>query len=201
MPPHPEKPAPAATAASVRTDTELLAAHAAGDRYAFAELMRRHYDHLWNVALRTSYSREDAADSLQEALLSAHRTASSFRADSAVRTWLHKIVINACLDRIRRNKARPTLPLSLGDDGGGEPVDRHNDIADFEMAYVVDQALVALPQEQRAALIAVDVEGYSVAETAAMLGVPEGTIKSRCARARSKLSNHLEFLRDSRNRT
>lgn len=199
--PHSEEPAPAGSAASARTDAALLAAHAAGDKFAFAELMRRHYDHLWHVALRTSYSREDAADALQEALLSAHRTAGSFRADSAVRTWLHKIVLNACLDRIRRNKVRPTLPLSVGDDGGGEPVDRHDDIADFEMSYVIDRALFALPENQRAALVAVDVEGYSVSETAAMLGVPEGTIKSRCARARSKLADRLEFLRDSRNRT
>jgi len=94
-----------------RSDVDLLAAHVAGDRFAFAELMRRHYSHLWQVALRASYSREDAADALQDALLSAHRTANTFRADAAVRSWLHRIVLNACLDRIRRNKVRPTVPL------------------------------------------------------------------------------------------
>ena len=62
---------------------------------AFAELLSRHYDHLWHVARRTSYTVEDAADALQDALLSAHRTAGSFREDAAVRSWLHTIVVNA----------------------------------------------------------------------------------------------------------
>ena len=181
----------------VTTDVDLLAAHAAGDRYAFAELMKRHYDHLWNTALRTSYTREDAADALQEALLSAHRTAGSFRADAAVRSWLHKIVVNACLDRIRRNKVRPTVTLS---EDSEDPRDERDHIADFEMSVVVEHALFSLPPEQRAALVAVDVEGYTVGETAAMLGVPEGTVKSRCARARVKLAARLEFLRDPTNR-
>ncbi len=180
------------------TDVDLLAAHAAGDSRAFAELMRRHYDHLWQTALRTSYTREDAADSLQEALLSAHRTAATFRGDAAVRSWLHTIVVNACLDRMRRNKVRPTVSLS-GDDTE-DPRDDRDYIADFEMSLVVDKALFSLPAEQRAALVAVDVEGYSVAETAALLGVPEGTIKSRCARARVKLAERLEFMRDPGNR-
>ncbi len=180
------------------TDVDLLAAHAAGDSHAFAELMRRHYDHLWQTALRTSYTREDAADSLQEALLSAHRTAATFRGDAAVRSWLHTIVVNACLDRMRRNKVRPTVSLS-GDDTE-DPRDDRDYIADFEMSLVVDKALFSLPAEQRAALVAVDVEGYSVAETAVLLGVPEGTIKSRCARARVKLAERLEFMRDPGNR-
>jgi RNA polymerase sigma-70 factor (ECF subfamily) len=183
-----------------RTDKELLAAHAAGDKHAFTELIRRHYDHLWYVALRTSASREDAADCLQEALLAAHRNAGNFRGEAAVRTWLHTITVNSCLDRIRRNKVRPTVPIS-GDDGTEiEPTDSHNRIAEFETSHVVERALAELPPDQRAALVAVDVEGFSVAETAKMLGVAEGTVKSRCARARAKLADRLEFLRDPGNR-
>lgn len=179
-----------------RTDAELLAAHVAGEPHAYAELMRRHYDHLWQTAMRTSYSREDAADALQEALLSAHRTANTFRADAAVRSWLHRIVVNACLDRIRRNKVRPTVPLADGD----EPREVRDEMADLELSIVVHDALFALPPEQRAAIVAVDIEGYSVSETASRLGVPEGTIKSRCARARLKLATILEPLRDMQNR-
>ncbi|TSD99364.1 RNA polymerase sigma factor SigM [Skermania sp. ID1734] len=186
-------------AATEPSDLELLRAHVGGDRQAFAVLLRRHYDHLWHTALRTSYTREDAADALQEALLSAHRTAARFRADAAVRSWLHTIVVNACLDRIRRNKVRPTVSLSGEDDV--EPRTERDTIADFEMSMVIDRALFALPPEQRAAVVAVDVEGYSVADAARLLGVPEGTIKSRCARARLKLAQRLEFLRDPGNRT
>ncbi|WP_068276103.1 RNA polymerase sigma factor SigM [Aldersonia kunmingensis] len=185
-----------ATAEPTRTDGELLAAHVAGEPHAFAELMRRHYDHLWQTAMRTSYSREDAADALQEALLSAHRTADTFRADAAVRSWLHRIVVNACLDRIRRNKVRPTVPLADGD----EPREDKDEIADLELSIVVHHALFTLPPEQRAAIVAVDIEGYSVSEAAKRLGVPEGTIKSRCARARLKLATILEPMRDMQNR-
>lgn len=182
------------------TDRDLLAAHVAGDKYAFTTLVRRHYDRLWYVALRTSAGPEDAADALQEALLAAHRNAGNFRGDSAVRTWLHSIVVNACLDRIRRNKVRPTSSLDEMEGPASDPVDHSDPYADFEMSHVVEKALQTLPADQRAALVAVDIEGFSVAETAAMLGVPEGTIKSRCARARARLAERLEFLRDPRNR-
>lgn len=180
------------------SDAELLRAHVAGRRHAFAELLRRHNDHLWQTALRTSYTREDAADSLQDALLSAHRTAASFRAEAEVRSWLHAIVVNACLDRIRRNKTRRAV--SLSPESMPEPKDTRDDIAELEMSLVIDRALFTLPEEQRAALVAVELEGRSVAETAALLGVPEGTIKSRCARGRQRLQERLEFLRDPGNR-
>ncbi len=180
------------------TDVELLQAHVRGQRHAFAELLRRHNDHLWQTAVRTSYTREDAADSLQDALLSAHRTAATFRAEAEVRSWLHAIVVNACLDRIRRNKTRRAVPLAP--EAMPEPKGARDDIAELEMSLVIDRALFTLPEEQRAALVAVELEGRSVAETAALLGVPEGTIKSRCARGRQRLQERLEFLRDPGNR-
>src|SRR5690348_8867691 len=82
-------------------DKALLAAHVAGDPDAFGELIRRHRDRLWAVALRTLGDREEAADALQDAMISALRGSDKFRGDSAVTTWLHRIVVNACLDRIR----------------------------------------------------------------------------------------------------
>jgi len=92
------------------TDAELLQRYAAGDDEAFAQLVRRHKDRLWAVALRTMRNPEEAADALQEALISAARRARQYRGDAAVLTWLHRIVINACLDRLRRNKVRVTDP-------------------------------------------------------------------------------------------
>src|SRR6266540_5831348 len=93
------------------SDHALLRAHLAGDRNAFNQLIRRHRDRLWAVALRTLGDREEAADALQDALLSAYRAAGRFRGDAAVTTWLHRIVVNACLDRARRRQSRPTVPL------------------------------------------------------------------------------------------
>lgn len=181
------------------TDTQLLAAHVAGDPRAFAELLSRHQDHLWHTARRTSYTAEDAADALQEAMLSAHRTAATFRADAAVRSWLHKIVVNACLDRIRRNRARPTVPLA--DDEHAEPAHDRDVMADRETSMAIETALATLPPEQRAAVVAVDVEGYSVAEAGKLLGIPVGTVKSRCSRARAKLAHELKYLQPQRNRS
>ena len=86
-------------------DRDLLAAHCAGDADAFGELFRRHRDRMWAVALRTTRDRELAADAVQEAFLAAYRRADSFRGEAAVTTWLHRIVVNACLDRLRRDQA------------------------------------------------------------------------------------------------
>ncbi|MFU8851290.1 RNA polymerase sigma factor SigM [Micromonospora sp. SL1-18] len=182
-------------------DVDLLRAHVDGDRDAFTELFRRHRDRLWAVALRTLGDREEAADALQDALLSAHRAAARFRGDSAVTTWLHRIVVNACLDRIRRRQTHATVPLPDGVHTDGDPgrhtggVEPAAPARDHDTALVIRQALAELPAEQRAALILVDVQGYPVAEVARILGVAEGTVKSRCARGRARLAVRLGHLR------
>jgi RNA polymerase sigma-70 factor, ECF subfamily len=175
-----------------RSDTELLAAHVDGDPEAFAELVRRHRDRLWAVALRTIGDREEAADAVQDALLSAYRAAGSFRGESAVTTWLHRVVVNACLDRVRRRGTRPTVPLP-----GDDVVDSQPDAAGrVETRLDVAAALATLPAEQRAALVLVDMQGWSVEEAARILDVAPGTIKSRCARGRARLLPLLAHLRN-----
>jgi RNA polymerase sigma-70 factor (ECF subfamily) len=172
-----------------RSDAELLAAHVAGDRYAFEELFYRHHRQLYRLALITSHNREDAADALQDAMLKAHSRAPSFRHDASVSSWLYRIVVNACLDRLRRNKTHAVQPLEDAHHVG-DPTPR------VDTALVVERALLRLPVEQRAVVVAVDMQGYSVAETARLLGVPEGTVKSRCSRARAKLAESLEYFAD-----
>lgn len=176
------------------SDAELITAHIAGDRQAFSELFSRHRDRLWSVALRTMRDQDEAADALQDAMISAFRNARSFRAESQVTTWLHRIVVNACLDRIRRRQARPTVPLP--ETGPAEPAHPGDAFAERETRMVVRDALAELPEDQRAAIVLVDIEGYPVSETAAMLDVAEGTVKSRCARARVKLAQLLGHLRN-----
>jgi RNA polymerase sigma-70 factor, ECF subfamily len=170
-----------------RSDAELLAAHVAGDPYAFEELFYRHHRQLHRLARLTSRSTEDAEDALQDAMVSAHRGAGSFRHDAAVSSWLHRIVVNACLDRLRRNKTHLTVALH-----DVYPVPDRT--AQVDTAISVQRALMRLPVEQRAAVVAVDMHGYSIADTAQMLGVPEGTVKSRCARARARLAGILGYL-------
>lgn len=170
-----------------RSDAELLAAHVAGDRYAFEELFYRHHRRLYRLAQLTSHNPDDAADALQDAMLSAHRGAISFRYNAAVSSWLHRIVVNACLDRLRHTKSRPTSPLN-------DTYSVADRTAQVETAVLVQRALMQLPVEQRAAVVAVDMRGYSIADTAQLLGVAEGTIKSRCARARARLALLLNYL-------
>ncbi|MFE9885695.1 RNA polymerase sigma factor SigM [Streptomyces scopuliridis] len=180
------------------SDQDLLSAHVAGHPHAFGELVRRHRDRLWAVALRTLGDREEAADAVQDALVSAFRAAHTFRGQSAVTTWLHRITVNACLDRARKAASRRT---SLMDDterleqllephesaeAPAERQDLHRELL---------AALAKLPVEQRAALVLVDMQGYPVAEAAAVLGVPTGTVKSRCARGRARLLPMLTHLR------
>jgi RNA polymerase sigma-70 factor (ECF subfamily) len=183
------------------TDAELLAAHVAGDTEAFGLLFARHRDRLWAVALRTMGNPHDAADGLQDGLVAAYRRAETFRGDAAVTTWLHRVVVNACLDRIRAAKVRRTEALP---DDIDEQRDRGSTLTaagaadDPEQAAIRDErrrallaALGTLPAEQRAALVLVDMEGHSVAEVALMLDCAEGTVKSRCARGRDRLATIL----------
>lgn len=168
-------------------DATLLRRHLAGDRDAFAQIFRRHRDRLWSVALRTLGNPADAADAVQDAMLSAVRSAPSFRGDAQVGTWLYRIVVNACVSRLRRPAALP-LDEAIGTDSP-DPAER------AAVAVDVQDALAALPAEQRLAVVLVDVEGLPVADVAELLGVPVGTIKSRCFRARAALAVALGHLR------
>ncbi|KRF37593.1 RNA polymerase sigma factor SigM [Nocardioides sp. Soil805] len=196
---------PAYGGADDRADTDLLAAHVAGDAEAFGVLFARHRDRLWAVALRTMGNPDDAADGLQDGMVAAFRRAGSFRGEAAVTTWLHRVVVNACLDRIRASKVRAAdaLPDDLEERAGRGALVASTDAGDDpeasaladERRRTVLEALATLPADQRAALVLVDMEGYSVSEAAAILDCAEGTIKSRCSRGRARLAPLLGALR------
>ncbi|BCM68077.1 MULTISPECIES: RNA polymerase sigma factor SigM [Streptomyces] len=180
------------------TDADLLARHVDGDPEAFGEIVRRHRDRLWAVALRTLGDREEAADAVQDALVSAYRAAHTFRGQSAVTTWLHRITVNACLDRARKAASRKTAPVDDTErleqllephESASAPAERN------DVHRQLLEALGTLPPEQRAALVLVDMQGYPVAEAARILDVPTGTVKSRCARGRARLLPLLTHLR------
>ena len=180
------------------SDQELLARHVEGDPDAFGEIVRRHRDRLWAVALRTLGDREEAADAVQDALVSAYRAAHTFRGQSAVTTWLHRITVNACLDRARKAASRKTAPVDDTErleqllephESASAPAERN------DLHRQLFEALGTLPYDQRAALVLVDMQGYPVAEAAQILEVPTGTVKSRCARGRARLLPLLTHLR------
>ncbi|GAA3300592.1 RNA polymerase sigma factor SigM [Streptomyces cinereospinus] len=180
------------------SDQDLLARHGEGDPEAFGEIVRRHRDRLWAVALRTLGDREEAADAVQDALVSAYRAAHTFRGQSAVTTWLHRITVNACIDRARKAASRKTSPVDDTErleqllephESASAPAERN------DLHRQLLEALGTLPPDQRAALVLVDMQGYPVAEAARVLDVPTGTVKSRCARGRARLLPLLTHLR------
>ncbi|MGW4792600.1 RNA polymerase sigma factor SigM [Nonomuraea sp. NPDC004297] len=186
---------PSAAERPAVTDAELLTAHINGDPHAFSEIVKRHRDRMWAVALRTLGDPDEAADAVQDAFVSAYRKAATFRGEAAVTTWLHRIVVNACLDRMRRKSVRP-----VADDELIEAAERESPLPDQtlerEVSMEVSAALKLLPADQRAALVLVDMMGYSVEDAAQVLQVPSGTVKSRCARGRAKLAPILSHLRN-----
>ncbi|MFC8147899.1 RNA polymerase sigma factor SigM, partial [Streptomyces paradoxus] len=133
-----------------------------------------------------------------DALVSAFRAAHTFRGQAAVTTWLHRITVNACLDRARKAASRKTAPVDDTErleqllephESAAAPAERN------DLHRQLLKALGTLPADQRAALVLVDMQGYPVAEAARILDVPTGTIKSRCARGRARLLPQLSHLR------
>ena len=182
------------------SDIDLLRRHVAGDTDAFGELVRRHRDRVWAVAMRVLGDRQEAEDAVQDAFLAALRGAAGFRGEAAVTTWLHRITLNACLDRVRRR--RPTVALDPTDAGLPAHVvavapesDRVPDALD------VTRALARLSPDAREVLLLVDVEDLPVAEVAERLGVAIGTVKSRCWRARARLAVLLGVVAEPGNRS
>jgi RNA polymerase sigma-70 factor (ECF subfamily) len=181
------------------SDPELLAAHVAGDPNAFTTLVHRHQHRLWAVSLRMMRNPHDAADALQDAYLAAFRRADGFRGDAQVSTWLHRIVVNACLDRLRKQQRQQAeQPLPADPDRTAElvAVSAPDPVEQQELRDDLAAALAQLNDDQRVALVLVDVEGYPVEEAAAILGVPAGTVKSRCARGRARLALLLRGRRE-----
>jgi RNA polymerase sigma-70 factor, ECF subfamily len=186
----PVRLAAASVSAVTRTDGELLAAHVAGDRYAFGELADRHARLLWTLARRSLDDERDAAEAVQDALLRAHRYAARFRGQASVRTWLVRLVISSCRDRYRHNRARgfehPVEDTVLARvASGADPFAAH------DLRVELSAALARLPSEQRLALVLVSVLGFATSEAAELLEVPVGTVKSRRTRAKARLHQLL----------
>ena len=168
-----------------------------GDGRAFETLAKRHETALFRHVLRVAGTQSDAEDVVQEAFISAWRSIASFQGGS-FRAWLFRIATNRAIDLVRARRRRGELPLEPGEDeevGWVEPAAPGADLPEIasqhEGASLVEEALSALPAEQRAALLLRDVEGFDYAEIARITAVEIGTVKSRIHRARLGVRNAL----------
>jgi RNA polymerase sigma-70 factor (ECF subfamily) len=177
------------------TDEELVRRSAAGDRAAFDALVARHGGALLRFASRTCGSDSDASDALQDGLLAAWRGASTFRGDSAARTWLFQIVVHACRRRGRRRAGEPARHAPV-EDAAAVPLEGAVDerIAARQAGAAIDRALREMAPEAREVLLLRDVEGLSGPETAAALSLELAAMKSRLHRARLELKSRVEAI-------
>jgi RNA polymerase sigma-70 factor, ECF subfamily len=175
------------------SDDELIRRFLDGDTGAFAGLIERHRQRVYNVCLRLLGDADDAADAAQDTFVSVLTKLDRFRGDAAFTTWVHRIAVNACYDVTRKRRRQPMLRLAGDPDDaaeeGGTPVP---DPAD-ELAGTRDvlAALRAIPEEFRTAVVLADLQDLPYEEVAKVLDVPIGTVKSRVHRGRVALARAM----------
>lgn len=178
------------------SDAQLVRNFVSGDADAFASIVKRHQRHMLHAAQRYGRKPEDTQDILQEALLRASHNMHHFRAEAALGTWLHKVVLNSGWDwakhRSQCEMAVLDEPTANLDDDPRLAIDP---LGYLDVALSIRQAIDTLHPDQRIALIMVDLGGYSIEEVAEIEGVKVGTIKSRRGRARKILREllHADF--------
>jgi len=174
-------------------DIDLIGRYLRGDLEAFDELMRAHEDRVFGICLRMLRDREAALDVAQETFLTVFRKADKYKAEAAFSTWLYRVTMNACYDHLRRTKRRRAEALPEGLD---PPDPRADDpLLSAEVRPDIEAALHEIPEEFRSAIVLVDLQGLAIDQTAEILGVPSGTVKSRVYRGRRLLAELLGNLR------
>lgn len=181
-------------------ETALIKAAQQGDIDSFNRLVLAYQHQVYNLAYRIMGEEAAAADAAQEAFISAYNHLKSFRGGS-FKSWLLRIVTNACYDDLRRRKRRPATSLEelMGDETGEtgfdlpEPTDGPETLLQRrEMAALLQRGITTLPEDQRIVLVLSDVQGLSYDEIAEITRSNLGTVKSRLSRARTKLRDYLQ---------
>jgi len=178
-----------------RRDLILVERARGGDLDAFNDLVVCYQDQLFGLIVRMVPDRDQASDCVQEAFFSAYRNLAGFRGGS-VRSWLNRIAVNAAMDIQRARKRRPVQPYpELEDESwqppAGEDADPVTTALTTERHRAINDALATITNDQRAAIVLFDVEGFDYAEIAEMTGVSLGTVKSRIHRGRLAMRDQL----------
>ncbi len=198
---------PSRVESQVRSEGELLAAVRAGEPEAYEQLVRAHSPRMLAVARRYLRHEEDARDAVQDAFLKAHRALPDFRGDSRLSTWLHRIVVNSALMRLRTRRRRPETPIGallprfLEDGRQAEPARSWEEPGEAaflrrELREHVRSCVDQLPDSYRSVLVLRDLDELDTRTTARLLGLSVPAVKTRLHRARQALRTLLDpFMR------
>ncbi len=184
-----------AVAAPGMTQMADTSAISSESELAFSQVVEEYADFAYNVAYRMLRNVEDAEDAVQEAFISAYRSYGRFKGQSKVSTWLYRIVVNACLMKIRKEKSRAKYLVETG--YNDEIIknwsnDPEQEAIDGELREVVETGLESLSPDLRAAIVLRDVQAVSTEESAEALGLSISAFKSRLHRGRLLLRQHID---------
>lgn len=187
-----ERPSSGADAGADTGEARELARARAGDVAAFGALVRRHQERVFRFLHRMLDAREEAMELSQDVFVKAWQALPGWRPEAAFSTWLLQIARNAALDQLRRRQVVRFAPLEEGLEVADEAPGPEARYASRQRQAQLERALRRLAAEHREILLLREVEDLSYAELAAVLGIAEGTVKSRLARARSALLEHFD---------
>jgi len=179
---------------TVQTDIELIEGCKRGDMTAFKQLYERHKLKMYTIALKMHGNREDAEDSIQEAFVLLYKKLNTFRGKSAFSTWFYRIVVNTCLNKLRKKKEK--LKLDLHDSSPEIPQEDGRN-GDVSLKALLDTEIKNLSPGYRAVFVLYEVEGFTHREIAEILKINEGTSKSQLHAAKLYLRKRLEPYRES----
>jgi len=165
-----------------------------GDKDAFTALVTEYQQKVYATALSVMGNEADALDASQEAFIRIYKSISKFRGDSSLSTWIYRVTTNICLDMLRKQGRVKTVNIDetaelTATDSFSSPEEH---LVSEERKAAVKRALALLPADLKTAFVLRDVDGLSYSEIAEVLSVPEGTVKSRIARARAALLKEIK---------
>lgn len=174
------------------TDQEIIDSVLGGDRAAFDELVRRHQDSVYRMAMRRTRSERDAEDIAQEVFLNVYRRLGSFRGGARFSTWLYRITFNTCVDWARRAHRSRILDSPATDDCADSRIDIAEGLFEAEERRAVSAAVASLSERYRKVIELYYYEELSYSDIGAILGIAEKGVETRLYRARRALRRRLQ---------
>ena len=180
----------------VADERELIERCLEGDQGAFRALVEDHMRAVYNLAFNFVRSHDEADDLAQETFVKAFQSLASFRGDAGIGTWLHRIVTNLALDRLRQRQRRLTRMVSLDDRLAQDLSTEADDVMMTDLRLHIERALYQLPTLQRAVVILRHMDGLSTKQVSDILECSEGTVKTHLHRALKKMQKMLEHVQE-----